>query len=32
VQLTQTAGGDWTYVYTANQEKIDKALQDYEDK
>ena len=32
VRLTQTAGGGWGYVYTANQESIDKAQQDYEDK
>lgn len=32
VRLTQTAGGGWGYVYTADQEKVDEAYQNYEDK
>ena len=32
VRLTQTAGGGWGYVYTADQEKVDQAEQNYEDK
>ena len=32
VRLTQTAGGGWGYVYTADQSKIDNAQQNYEDK
>ena len=32
VRLTQTAGGGWGYVYTADQNAIDDAEQNYEDK
>lgn len=32
VRLTQTAGGGWGYVYTADQAQVDQAQQNYEDK
>lgn len=32
VRLTQTAGGGWGYVYTADEEKLNNAEQNYEDK
>lgn len=32
VRLTQTAGGGWGYVYTADQNQMDNAQQNYEDK
>ena len=32
VRLVQNASGAWSYIYTAEQEKVDQATQDYEDK
>lgn len=32
VRLSKDAEGNWSYIYTANQDDIEKAEQDYEDK
>jgi hypothetical protein len=30
--MSRDAEGNWSYVYTANQENVDNAMQNYEDK